>query len=142
MTIWRSFKFWRFFILFVIAGTGVGLLVTVILKDSGALEVESLDEKYIYHFDTVRSHEYVTVMVSDNLARAKEVTDFYLGRSSQIIGGDNLSYIKSFVKVKVMEYSADSNFVKIYAKYRFGVGPKIKIIEGFVPVYTLHNKLP
>ena len=141
LKIWRNRKFRTFFLYIVLFGTVGGGLIVFILKESGALEVKGIEEKYIYDFES-NKNDYSRIYVAENIESARYWTEFVEGKTDQFIGSDEIKPIKSFVKVKVLEYNADSTFALIYTKYKYGTAPRIKTRKGFVPTFILHDTVP
>tara|TARA_R110000850_G_scaffold52930_3_gene127373 strand:- start:1151 stop:1615 length:465 start_codon:yes stop_codon:yes gene_type:complete len=139
----RNIKgFGKFLVLFVLIGTVGGGAVAYILKEAGVLKVEGIEEKYIYHLDTLYTQDYANIAVSEDLNRSKEWWDYITGKKSSFVGGHDVRYIKNFTRVKILEYSQDSTYARVYAKYEHGIAPRINTREGFVPTFTLHDTLP
>lgn len=142
LSILKNKNFWKFFIIGVLTLSFVGATTIFILNKLGVFEIAEIDQKYIYYLDQPGSNPNKPIMVTEGIERALEVRNYYKGDRNIIFGGDDMRYVKSFVKVKVLEYNEDSTLAKIYAKYEAGIAPRVKIRYGYVPAFTLHNSLP
>ncbi len=136
-------KFWRFFIIFVVAGTGVAYLIGLLIN-TGIFRQESIEQKYCYYF---KNDSISKVYSADNIEKAYQIIAyFYCGINDDrkgIIVGDNMYTIKKIREVEVLEYTEDSILARIRYKYFSKLrGGMIIETKSYVPTFTLHDTVP
>ena len=135
-------RFWRFYIIFIVVGTILGVPIGWVLK-KGIFKEKAIETKYCYYLQ------------GDSLGKVYRVTNknkgyqviayFYCNIDKKgIVEGDGIDgAFETIKKVKVLSYTEDS----LLAKIRFVVhsdlrGGMVYDEECYVPAFTLHDTLP
>ena len=137
-------KFWKYFLVFLVVGTGFGYLVGIMIENNVFRE-EAIFEKYCYYWEDDGLGE---VFAAENIEKAYQIIAYFYCEKTKsqrgiILGEHQYSMGNEVKKVEVLGYTKDSLLARIRYRYHSSQrGGMILESECYVPNFTLHDTIP